>query len=129
MENSKINKRFWKYVEISDNGCWYWKGCKNSKGYGRFGVEKKVVLAHRYALLGLNEKFESRMVCHILFLIRITQMIDITMCTNNTCYLNINCYRFLAKADKNQSLAWFDPYLDDDGYWQCEYFIKYEEED
>lgn len=64
MEDSKINKRFWKYVEISDNGCWYWKGCKSSKGYGRFGVGKKVVLAHRYALLGLNEKFESRIVCH-----------------------------------------------------------------
>lgn len=30
---------------------------------------------------------------------------DLTMCTNNTCYLNINCYRFLDKVDKNQSLA------------------------
>ena len=56
-------------------------------------------------------------------------MVDITLCTNNTCYLIIYCYRFLARADKNQSFAWFSPYLDDDGYWQCDYFIKYEEED
>ena len=64
MEDYKISKRFWKYVEISDNGCWYWKGCKSSKGYGRFWNGEKVVLAHRYALLGLDEKFEGRMVCH-----------------------------------------------------------------
>lgn len=45
---SKDRKRFWKKVEIRGNDeCWLWKSCKNSHGYGRFGVGMKVYLAHR----------------------------------------------------------------------------------
>lgn len=39
--------RFWKHVDKTGN-CWLWTACK-SQGYGRFRVDGKTVLAHRYA--------------------------------------------------------------------------------
>jgi hypothetical protein len=54
--------RFWSKVERHDvdcpccNGCWWWKGGKHEKGYGRFWFADRVQPAHRIAyelLIGL----------------------------------------------------------------------------
>jgi hypothetical protein len=39
---------FLRKVEKTDT-CWVWTGSKKPKGYGQFGVNYKVVTAHRYA--------------------------------------------------------------------------------
>lgn len=31
-------RRFVAMIEVDDNGCWIWAGCKNVKGYGKFSV-------------------------------------------------------------------------------------------
>lgn len=39
-------ERFWGKVEIAD-GCWEWKRCLSSAGYGKIGVDGGSVYAHR----------------------------------------------------------------------------------
>jgi hypothetical protein len=46
-----VAERFWSKVDASGI-CWEWKAAK-ARGYGRFGVGSKVVLAHRWAWLNL----------------------------------------------------------------------------
>lgn len=41
---------FWSFVLIGD-GCWEWQGHKNARGYGHIGINNKLVLAHRHALV------------------------------------------------------------------------------
>lgn len=42
--------RFFKKVVINPTTqCWEWTGCKDKRGYGRFLVEKKNQLAHKFA--------------------------------------------------------------------------------
>lgn len=42
-------ERFWSKVRKSD-GCWEWTASVNAKGYGRFGVTSRhIVAAHRFA--------------------------------------------------------------------------------
>ena len=40
--------RFWTRVDKTDT-CWNWSGNTNNKGYGRFVVKGKRILAHRYS--------------------------------------------------------------------------------
>lgn len=51
--------RFWQKVNIQDNGswlwqtdgknsCWLWQASCNAGGYGKFGVNRESVLAHRF---------------------------------------------------------------------------------
>ena len=44
-------KRFWDKVDRSggEDACWPWIGYKNPKGYGRFRLGDRMVLAHRFA--------------------------------------------------------------------------------
>ena len=42
--------RFWSKVNKTD-GCWEWAGKPNEKGYGRFGVNYRVIFAHRFSWL------------------------------------------------------------------------------
>ncbi len=35
-----------KYLEVP-SGCWEWQAYKNAQGYGKFGIDRKVKLAHR----------------------------------------------------------------------------------
>lgn len=49
-------KRFWKCVEIQENGCWNWTRGKDWKGYGKFWLARKPgqnhstgIAAHRWA--------------------------------------------------------------------------------
>jgi hypothetical protein len=39
--------RFWSHVEKTDT-CLLWTGCKTSNGYGRFKVDGKTVVAHKW---------------------------------------------------------------------------------
>lgn len=42
--------RFWDHVQKAPgDGCWIWTGDKINSGYGRFTVNRKKILAHRYA--------------------------------------------------------------------------------
>src|SRR5690348_9330916 len=40
--------RFWAKVNKTPT-CWLWTGKPNTKGYGRFGINYRIVAAHRFA--------------------------------------------------------------------------------
>lgn len=44
--------RFWKKVEVNENGCWPWKAYRNAGGYGAFRIRGRTFAAHRLALFG-----------------------------------------------------------------------------
>lgn len=44
-----VAERFWRKAEVQDNGCWEWKGSRNSRGYGLFMLEGSAKLVHRVA--------------------------------------------------------------------------------
>lgn len=47
------------------NGCWIWTKNKNSQGYGKFSVNMKTVMAHRFSWELYYGKIESHiLVCH-----------------------------------------------------------------
>lgn len=39
--------RFMAKVDKAESGCWLWTSALNNRGYGRFGLEGKMRLAHR----------------------------------------------------------------------------------
>jgi hypothetical protein len=41
------NDRFWSKVQVTDT-CWLWTASLTNSGYGRFKVDGKTVLAHRW---------------------------------------------------------------------------------
>lgn len=41
--------RFSSKVQVTESGCWEWRGATNSKGYGCLRVDGKAWLAHRYS--------------------------------------------------------------------------------
>ena len=53
----RIQERFWSKVLKSDdeNGCWEWQA-HTCNGYGRFGLNGKMILAHRFAYEDINKK-------------------------------------------------------------------------
>jgi hypothetical protein len=57
-------ERFWSYVTRM-NGCWEWSGPRNRDGYGKLGIGKKKVSAHRFAYqLLVGELLEGREIDH-----------------------------------------------------------------
>ena len=42
-------RRFWKYVQFSDSGCWEWIGCLSPLGYSVFRYDKRRVGAYRFS--------------------------------------------------------------------------------
>ena len=57
-------KRFWEKVNKTDD-CWEWTAYKNVGGYGVIKIDKKLVLAHRAALILEGVDIPSGMcVCH-----------------------------------------------------------------
>lgn len=46
--DERLPPRFWSKVrENPTTGCWEWVACTNKAGYGRIGVGRSTVLAHR----------------------------------------------------------------------------------
>jgi transposase-like protein len=52
------------YYEKKDTGCWIWTRAKCKKGYGRFGLMYKLILAHRFSFLVYKHDPKNQMVCH-----------------------------------------------------------------
>lgn len=42
-------RRFWSKVAMTQHGCWLWQATTMIDGYGQFGVDGRVELAHRVA--------------------------------------------------------------------------------
>ena len=52
-------------ISISDSGCWEWKGCVQSNGYGRITYKRKTSGVHRLSYRAfLGEIPEGHDVCH-----------------------------------------------------------------
>lgn len=51
--DERLPPRFWRKVEVQENGCWHWTGCLSRPGYGRITVDgaKKGVHRHAYETL------------------------------------------------------------------------------
>ena len=59
-----VSERFWSKVHVTD-GCWIWQASLNALGYGRFGLDGKVVGAHRVAyMLAVGPIPDGLMVLH-----------------------------------------------------------------
>jgi len=49
-ERKSAEERFWKYVyKDTESDCWQWTGAINTNGYCQFGINGKLILAHRYS--------------------------------------------------------------------------------
>lgn len=53
MARLSLEERFWAKVDVVHDwrSCWNWTAAKLPKGYGRFGVNYQVVLAHRMSYM------------------------------------------------------------------------------
>jgi hypothetical protein len=47
-ELASVTERFWSHVEKTD-GCWLWRGARDDKGYGKFGLHGRQERAHLIA--------------------------------------------------------------------------------
>lgn len=58
--------RFWKNVEVkSENECWRWKKTLTN-GYGRFGINKMKISAHRFSyMISKGTIFPDMVVHHV----------------------------------------------------------------
>lgn len=45
----RMPQTFWSKTRVAQSGCWEWQGTKVQGGYGRFGVNGNMRLAHRVA--------------------------------------------------------------------------------
>lgn len=60
----EYNERFWNKVKKSE-GCWEWKSCLDSTGYGAFSINNKKYHSHRVAYSLINGEIPTNMhVCH-----------------------------------------------------------------
>jgi hypothetical protein len=58
-------ERFWSYVDKgAKDGCWEWRGNLDAKGYGRFGVDYRIVAAHRFSYKISKGEPGKLYVCH-----------------------------------------------------------------
>lgn len=57
--------RFWSKVEQPKDGCWTWRGCKSSQGYGYVRINGKTNKAHRIAYeIAYGRPPDNLLVCH-----------------------------------------------------------------
>jgi hypothetical protein len=55
-KNGRINESIPEYKHLSQ--CWSWVGAKNRYGYGVFGVDGKIIGAHRFSFWLHNPSFD-----------------------------------------------------------------------
>ena len=58
--------RFESKILKKTGGCWEWMGVKDSKGYGRFRVKKRMILSHRFSFEFFNKSKirKGKIICH-----------------------------------------------------------------
>ncbi len=61
---SPLADRFWRYVDQRGD-CWFWTGGKTGCGYGVFSVNRRAVLAHRFAYEMLVGPIEAPQLDHL----------------------------------------------------------------
>ena len=61
VDNSVI-ERFWSKTEQRESGCIEWTAAKSDKGYGRFKVNGRLVLPHRFIMEWINQTTYSQSV-------------------------------------------------------------------
>ena len=60
-----VEERFWAKVnKDTDSDCWEWTAALCDKGYGRFGIKRKVVSAHRLSVILDGRDPTGLFVCH-----------------------------------------------------------------
>jgi hypothetical protein len=61
---NRIQERFWSKVLKSDdeNGCWEWQA-HTCNGYGKFNLNGKMILSHRFAYEDINNKKIGERMC------------------------------------------------------------------
>ena len=66
-KRKSIEERFWEKVDVGEpNECWNWKAVVNWNGYGSFGLNGKMVRAHRFSWWLHNGEIPKNMyVLHI----------------------------------------------------------------
>lgn len=58
-------ERFWRKVQMTENGCWEWTGAKTNCGYGHLRLNNRNIAAHRFAYMLVNGAIPGGMViCH-----------------------------------------------------------------
>lgn len=57
-EQDKTNSRFFRKIQKTSSGCWFWLGRKCRQGYGSFRLNGKIEKAHRASYI-LNWKLEK----------------------------------------------------------------------
>lgn len=64
MNLQRISEKFWSKVDVTvDSKCWVWKNSKDKWGYGKFGVDRKIVRAPRVAFFLRNGRWPNH-ACH-----------------------------------------------------------------
>lgn len=64
VSDTRLAERFWEKVDKTGD-CWLWTACRTSKGYGQFGIGRRVYPAHRIAFaLAFEKPPDSLVVCH-----------------------------------------------------------------
>lgn len=65
--NGTLNARFWRKVEIEEDGCWVWLAAPNASGYGKIRTGSKgtpLLPAHRAIWMALHGPIDQGITVH-----------------------------------------------------------------
>lgn len=76
-------QHIWKKVVITDT-CWLWTGCLGKDGYGRVGLNNKVVLVHRAIYMALVGPISNSLdhLCRVRHCVNVNHLEDVTLGEN-----------------------------------------------
>jgi hypothetical protein len=95
-KSESVKDRFEDKIFYSPDGCWYWTGSTNGKGYGNFQLDGKLIGSHKASYIlykgGIND---GLLVCHTC---------DVPLCVNpHHLFLGTNKDNAQDKAKKGRS--------------------------